>query len=170
MPSPVSPPRLSDTRSAGLPPVLLEMQRRTETVFLQQKAEMLARILEQGRRPYSLRRPARPSKLYRGLMRLLPRLARYWQLAALRDCGLFDAAWYLATYDDVRAAGVDPALHYLIHGPAEGRDPGPHFVTRHYLKLYPDVRKAGINPLIHYLTAGWDERRSIHPDMPEGQA
>jgi hypothetical protein len=146
------------------------MQRRTETVFIQQKAEMLARILSRGGRPQTIQRPARPSTLYRALMRLVPRLARRWQLAALRQCGLFDAAWYLATYDDVRTAGVDPALHYLLHGPSEGRDPSPHFVTRHYLKLHPDVRKARINPVIHYLTAGWDERRSIHPDMPEGQA
>jgi hypothetical protein len=85
----------------------------------------------------------------------------------LRDCGLFDAAWYLAQNPDVAAAGADPALHFLLHGAADGRDPGPGFSTAHYLALYPDVKAAGINPLVHYLVAGWEERRSIHPLMPE---
>ena len=33
----------------------------------------------------------------------------------------FDAAWYLATYGDVRAAGLDPWEHYGTHGHDEGR-------------------------------------------------
>lgn len=36
---------------------------------------------------------------------------------------LFDAAWYLAQYDDVARAGVDPWQHYLAHGRFEGRYP-----------------------------------------------
>ena len=34
-----------------------------------------------------------------------------------------DAAWYLHTYPDVAAAGVDPQQHYALHGRAEGRLP-----------------------------------------------
>ncbi|NHQ75150.1 glycosyltransferase [Roseovarius gahaiensis] len=33
----------------------------------------------------------------------------------------FDASWYLETYTDVRAAGLDPWEHYLAHGRDEGR-------------------------------------------------
>ena len=36
-----------------------------------------------------------------------------------------DPAWYLATYLDVAAAGVDPHLHYEQQGHAEGRFPRP---------------------------------------------
>lgn len=35
----------------------------------------------------------------------------------------FDGAWYLAAYPDVAEAGVNPLVHYLLHGRAEGRLP-----------------------------------------------
>jgi len=145
------------------------MQRRTEGQFIALKAAQQAVARARGRRPQPFVRPARPVAFHRALMRFLPPLARRWQVRVLRDCGLFDAVWYLDTHADVKAAGVDPALHYLRFGAAEGRDPGPGFSTAHYLRLYPDVKAAGVNPLIHYLTAGWEEKRSIHPLMPEGQ-
>lgn len=63
---------------------------------------------------------------------------------------LFDAAWYLRQYSDVATAKSDPAMHYVLFGAAEGRDPGPHFSTRGYLSNYPDVARAGLNPLVHY--------------------
>jgi len=37
----------------------------------------------------------------------------------------FDPAAYLAAYPDVRAAGADPHLHYLLHGRSEARLPFP---------------------------------------------
>lgn len=74
---------------------------------------------------------------------------------------LFDANWYLTAYPDVAAAGLDPAQHYLRHGAAEGRDPGPRFSTRQYLERYADVARVGINPLLHYLKFGREERREI---------
>jgi len=33
----------------------------------------------------------------------------------------FDTTSYLAAYADVRAAGVNPFEHYLLHGRVEGR-------------------------------------------------
>ena len=36
---------------------------------------------------------------------------------------LFDSDWYVATYPDVRLAGVEPLSHYLEHGALEGRWP-----------------------------------------------
>ncbi len=80
-------------------------------------------------------------------------------LATLRDSPLFDRDWYLDTYADVRTAGLDPAVHYLEHGAAEGRDPGPVFSTRGYLALNPDVAAAGMNSLLHYEQDGRREGR-----------
>lgn len=37
----------------------------------------------------------------------------------------FDGAYYLDVNDDVKAAGVNPLLHYLRNGKAEGRKSGP---------------------------------------------
>jgi glycosyltransferase involved in cell wall biosynthesis/SAM-dependent methyltransferase len=72
---------------------------------------------------------------------------------------LFDSDYYLARYPDVAAAGVDPMLHYLAYGAAEGRDPHALFATAYYLEQYPDVRGAGLNPLVHYCRYGGREGR-----------
>lgn len=55
-------------------------------------------------------------------------------VAEVRASGLFDAAWYLATYPDIAATGIDPIAHYLDHGAAEGRDPSPLFRTGYYAR------------------------------------
>ncbi|SPF81796.1 glycosyltransferase [Pseudoprimorskyibacter insulae] len=41
------------------------------------------------------------------------------------DLNDFDPVWYLQTYEDVRAAGMDPLDHYLTLGRAEGRQGAP---------------------------------------------
>lgn len=169
VPSPEQPFPAQASATDGIPPVLLAMQRRQESLFIAKKSQERVAIALQGQRPRPFVRPARPSLLMRALIRLLPPLARRWNLRILRQSGLFDADWYLAKYPDVMAAGVDPALHFLKWGLRDLRDPGPGFSTAHYLRLYPDVQAAGLNPLVHYLTAGWEERRSIHPLMPERQ-
>ena len=47
-------------------------------------------------------------------------------LSGLLDAlGCFDAGWYLAANDDVRANGADPLEHFIQGGFAEGRAPGP---------------------------------------------
>lgn len=75
---------------------------------------------------------------------------------------LFDANYYLNTYEDVRAAGVNPLQHYLEQGWTEGRDPSAGFSTNAYLQHNPNVRRRGINPLVHYLRHGYYEGRSIY--------
>ena len=65
-----------------------------------------------------------------------------------------DQAWYLETYPDIAAAGMDPVCHYLDHGWREGRDPRPDFSTRGYLALYKDIAGSGRNPFVHYLRHG----------------
>jgi hypothetical protein len=82
-------------------------------------------------------------------------------LSQLRLAKLFDAEWYLATYPDVAEAGFDPAEHFLSHGAAEGRNPGPHFDSAAYLTANPDVAAAGANPLLHYIEHGQSEGRPL---------
>jgi SAM-dependent methyltransferase len=75
----------------------------------------------------------------------------------------FDPVWYLKNYPDIAVAEINPLIHYLEHGVAEGRNPGPQFDAKWYLVQYPDVAEDGANPLIHYLEYGAKEGRACHP-------
>jgi len=95
------------------------------------------------------------------------RLRRLWNLAgsqtaleAVRNSAFFDAAFYLEQNPDVRERGLDPAVHYLLEGARQQRDPGPHFSTSDYLARNPDVAEAGVNALAHYEMSGRKENRS----------
>lgn len=74
---------------------------------------------------------------------------------------LFDREWYLEQNPDIRIAKIDPAVHYLIHGAYEGRQPSEFFDSTYYLLNNPDVAAAGINPLVHYIRHGAREGRQI---------
>jgi len=82
-------------------------------------------------------------------------------LQAMRS--IVDVEWYLQRYPDVRAAGLDPLLHFSVHGAAEQRDPNPWFDTAWYANHYPDVGASGIHPLLHYLRSGAAEMRNPNP-------
>jgi glycosyltransferase involved in cell wall biosynthesis len=77
--------------------------------------------------------------------------------------GLFDSAWYLEQYPDIRTYGIDPLIHYLKYGANEDRDPNPLFDTDWYLDRYRDVCAAGTNPLAHYLQRGAAEGCDPNP-------
>jgi hypothetical protein len=47
---------------------------------------------------------------------------------------LFDADWYLATYADAAASGIDPIEHYLTIGAKQGHNPNPLFDTGFYAR------------------------------------
>lgn len=87
----------------------------------------------------------------------------------MQDIGLlltseyFDVDWYLRTYTDVAESQVNPAEHYLLHGAAEGRLPGPLFDGNWYLQHYPDVGAANMNPLLHFILYGQQEGRNSSP-------
>jgi hypothetical protein len=83
--------------------------------------------------------------------------------ALARGEGGVDQAWYVATYPDVAAAGMDPVVHYLQFGCREGRDPRRYFSTRRYLADHEDVARSARNPFIHYLRA----KNSTHPGAAE---
>ncbi|MBV9078088.1 MAG: matrixin family metalloprotease [Methylobacteriaceae bacterium] len=77
---------------------------------------------------------------------------------------VFDTRAYLATYGDVRSAGLEPLQHYDDFGWHEGRDPAAGFDTRAYLAHNPDVAAAGLDPLQHFLAYGIHEGRLPYGD------
>lgn len=80
-----------------------------------------------------------------------------------RVVSAFDASYYLDTYPDVAAAGLNPFQHFLSHGWREGRNPQAGFVTSYYLERWSDIREGGINPFIHWVLHGKAERRQAAP-------
>lgn len=80
----------------------------------------------------------------------------------IKRSGLFDEAYYLHNYPDVRKADIDPIWHFVRIGWKEGRNPSNNFNTLIYLTLNTDV--IGINPLIHYIKHGKQESRQISFD------
>src|SRR5690606_36666725 len=72
------------------------------------------------------------------------------QATVIRQSDMFDAEWYLEHNPDVAGTGLDPALHYVRYGAAEGRNPSASFETTFYLEQNPDVVDAGMNPFWHY--------------------
>lgn len=80
-----------------------------------------------------------------------------------------DAAWYLARYGDVAAAGKDPVEHYTLYGRGENRFPNAAAEARDglaaqvdaawYLARYTDVAAAGQDPREHFLLYGRAEGR-----------
>ncbi|MEJ0020097.1 MAG: hypothetical protein WDN25_26830 [Acetobacteraceae bacterium] len=81
------------------------------------------------------------------------------ELEELDGSGLFDAAWYLVQYPDVREAELEPLLHFYRYGWRERRKPNRYFDPEWYLEHYQDVRAAGMNPLLHYVRHGDHEGR-----------
>ena len=91
----------------------------------------------------------------------------------------FSTSYYLVHNPDVREAGVNPLLHYLKTGQAEGRPAGnwgeaPHrdLVARHvdvdhYLGQLPDHVRV-TDPVGHFLNVGWHRGLNPTPDFDTG--
>ena len=78
-----------------------------------------------------------------------------WFDAASREIeGIFDAGWYLVQNPDVAQAGINPLVHFLSSGAAEGRDPSPVFHVAWYVARYPEVALTGLDPVKHYVKHG----------------
>jgi hypothetical protein len=54
----------------------------------------------------------------------------------IRKSELFNKTYYLITYPDVRAADIDPVIHYIKYGWKEGRNPSRYFNTHLYLTIH----------------------------------
>jgi hypothetical protein len=80
----------------------------------------------------------------------------------IRESVYFDAAYYLTMHPDVRASGMDPALHFYLSGGLEGRNPSLNFNTNAYLERHPEVKAKGLHPLLHFMDA-----RERHRDAAE---
>jgi hypothetical protein len=72
---------------------------------------------------------------------------------------LFDPDFYLNQNPDVRESGMNPLLHYELHGAAEGRKPHPLFDPGYYLAQCPE---ASANPLSHFLKSDPKTRKNPH--------
>ena len=79
----------------------------------------------------------------------------------------FDAKYYLETYKDVAAAGVDPFEHFMFRGYCEGRNPSIRFDTKFYRQRYLKGQ-ADRNPLDHYLEHRHEA--GIFSSPPENEA
>lgn len=58
-----------------------------------------------------------------------------------------------------RAMGMDPALHYVLYGEAQGLMPSKEFDPVYYGERYPDIAAWGGNRLGHYIERGRAESR-----------
>lgn len=97
----------------------------------------------------------------------------WWRLRRdarrLRRSAAFDAGWYRAAYPDVAAARIDPALHYLRRGMAEGRSPLPVVMVAGLREDPYSAELAAFDRLIpsrHSREGGnprWQRRRSGRP-------
>lgn len=95
--------------------------------------------------------------------RMKKQMRPYRHARLVLKSGLMHEAWYLRQYPDVAAVGVPPALHYVLFGGFENRDPSPMFSSQAYLSANPDVMAVKTNPLVHYLLKGRYENRAIQP-------
>lgn len=80
-------------------------------------------------------------------------IPKHWKIA-IKESGLFDATYYLATYPDVKNAGVVPISHYLMHGIKEGRKPNRDFDPAWYSTFYERINKTNAYPLIFFILYG----------------
>lgn len=78
---------------------------------------------------------------------------------------LFDADWYRSTYVDVSLADVNPLVHFVECGIAEGRQPNAFFDPSWYLKQNPDVGASGLSAVTHYCVYGTQEGRNPGPEF-----
>ena len=79
----------------------------------------------------------------------------------------FDAGFYLSSYPDVAAAGLDPLEHYMVQGFREARRPFEGFDPAFYRKRYLRHDNA-TNPLLHYLSHRDDPE--VHPALPRNES
>lgn len=76
---------------------------------------------------------------------------------------LFSAGYYLAQNEDVARSGMDPLVHYVRSGAAEGRQPHVLFDPSWYLAQSRGAMPPGMTPLTHYITVGVHLELTPHP-------
>lgn len=76
------------------------------------------------------------------------------QALRIAELGLFDQAWYLSTYPDIKAAGFEPLAHYVNLGDAEGRRPNAYFDPDFYRSQFDRRSLKSVCALYHYGVMG----------------
>lgn len=79
--------------------------------------------------------------------------------ATIAGSGLFDTDYYLKNNPDVAQSGMDPIIHYVRYGEAEGRSPSPTFklyLYKYYFSHYENI-------LYEYIKSGG----AAIPELPE---
>jgi Methyltransferase domain/Glycosyl transferases group 1 len=97
------------------------------------------------------------------ILRIAAVPSRLGDFRVIEASGLFDEAYYLERNPEVTERRMNPLVHFVIAGAAEGRDPHPLFSTAFYLGQLPDLAASGQNALQHYLTQGWRTGCAPHP-------
>lgn len=93
--------------------------------------------------------------------------------SAIASRGIFDCAYYLERYPEVRNSlavqDMGPRLgaisEYVENGARIGKWPCQAFDTSFYMSRYPDVAASRINPLLHYCEFGGRELRNPCADF-----
>ncbi|WP_051308925.1 glycosyltransferase family 2 protein [Desulfogranum japonicum] len=88
------------------------------------------------------------------------RFSLYRPYQKILQSGLFDEEYYFRTNEDLSRDEIDPLIHYLQYGHAEGRKPNCLFETAWYPGKYRKVLIKGTNPLYHYICKGWKEGKN----------
>ncbi len=88
---------------------------------------------------------------------------RAWEAGVIRASGLFRPLYYLERNPDVAAANVDPLLHYIQRGAAEGRSPHPVFDPEFYWSQVAEAERGALSPLAHFASAGVAAGLDPHP-------
>lgn len=74
------------------------------------------------------------------------------QVEFIKNSGLFDEAWYVKNYPDVRMSKLDPIYHYVKYGANEGRNPNNWFDTSDYSSKHMSADSgAELNQFVHYI-------------------
>ena len=159
----------AETRAAALETKVGELERRRDRLegeLMRARAELaersagrLARLRavpssawRRSASPWTRLRARYASQLLSWIFHRPPRTSLSWLHAyfTLRHSGLFDYRFYVMRYPDVVRARLNPLMHYIEHGAAEGRDPSARFSTRAYLDAHPEIDPRRVNPLTAY--------------------
>ncbi len=84
----------------------------------------------------------------------------------IQESGLFHVDYYYAMNPEVKGNGLNPVIHFLVHGGFEGRRPNPTFDPEFYLQNYSEAARSGLNPLLHYILFGRGKGLMTQRGMP----
>lgn len=84
----------------------------------------------------------------------------------IKASGYFSEKFYLERHKDLEADPfyyANPALHYLLFGVYEGRNPSEKFDSNHYIRSNPEISNNLLNPFLHFIRHGKNEGREPLP-------